>query len=377
VKSFRLTLPLVLVCVVSACGGDHKSPASPSPTSSPAPLAKPTPDSPADDAQLDNVRPTLMVVNATSNQSGAKMYEFEISDNSAFSGTASSPGVSEDPSGKTKLTVGQDLQPTTKYYWHARLVQGGSKSDWSETRSFKTKVVGYNKPGALYDPLVNGETVGSIGGSGNITWVPGQGIRMNDELAFVVYQLPQVFSSGEMSVEVTGLGPDGPPGAGKPRIFSMLDQQGAIASASRYSFNVQYRGAGGAPANCITFKAILGDNAHSLEVNNRFANIFRLDASTVYLWQAFWTPTSFRLVVKAGGATGSVVYDEAANATWGTSNWNPAQMFAFLGTNNGRFVEFDGTRIGMTLRNLWVGSMPRPDTLGSAIAEPHPFPRRR
>jgi hypothetical protein len=33
-------------------------------------------------------------------------------------------------------------------------------------------------------------------------------------------------------------------------------------------------------------------------------------------------------------------------------------------------VEFDGTRIGMTLRNLWVGSSPRPTMLGSAVARP-------
>jgi len=32
-------------------------------------------------------------------------------------------------------------------------------------------------------------------------------------------------------------------------------------------------------------------------------------------------------------------------------------------------VEFDGTRIGMTLRNLWVGSTPRPSSLGTAIAQ--------
>ena len=370
-KSLRMTLSLMLACVVSACTGT-KSPTAPAATTPPVAttLTTPAADSPGDGAQLDNVRPTLTVVNSTSSQSGARTYEFQIADNSEFAANANavSQEVSEGPSGKTTFTVGQDLQPTTAYYWHARVVQGGSKSNWSETRSFTTKLVGFNRPGALYDPLVNGETVGSIGGSGNITWVPGQGIRMNDELAYVVYQLPQVISSGEMSVEVTGLGPDGPPGAGKPRIFSMLDQPGAIASSSRYSFNVQYRGAGGAPANCITFKAILGDNAHSLEVANRFANIFLLDPSTVYLWQSFWTPTSFRLVVKAGGATGSVVYDETANATTGTTNWNPAQMFAFLGTNNGRFVEFDGTRIGMTLRNLWVGSTPRPTSLGSAIA---------
>ena len=118
----------------------------------------------------------------------------------------------------------------------------------------------------------------------------------------------------------------------------MLDRLGSIASSSKYSFNVQYRGAGGAPANCITFKAILGDNANSVEVDDRFANVILLDPSKVYLWQAFWTPVSFRLVVKEGGATGRLLYDEQSDATSGTTNWNPENMFAFLGTNNGAFV---------------------------------------
>ncbi len=366
-KSLRMTLSLVLACVSSACS-DSKSPTAPA-TPIPATLTKPATDSPADGAQLDNVRPTLTVVNSTSNQSGTKMYEFQISDNSGFTASAnavSSPEVSEDPSGKTKFTVGQDLQPTTTYYWHARVVQGSSKSDWSDTRSFKTKLVGFNRPGALYDPLVNGETVGSIGGSGNITWVPGEGIRMNDELAYVVYELPQVLPSGEISVEVTGLHPNGP--LGKPRIFSILDQLGAIASSSRYSMNVQYRGAGGNPNNCIAWKAIFGDNSRSLEpsTTQRFNSVYSLDPSNVYLWQGLWTSNSFRLVVKEGGTAGSVVYDFGVQSA--TGNWNPAKMFAFLGTNNGAFVQYDGTYAGMTLRNLWVGSTPRPTSLGSAIA---------
>jgi hypothetical protein len=363
----------MLACLVSACTGDSK-PTTPT-TPSPVTLTTPTADSPADNEQLTVVRPTLTVVNTASSQTGAKTYEFEISDkpdtgkgNAFLSPVVSSPDVAENPTGKTTFTVGQDLQTNTKYFWHVRLVQAGSTSDYSTTRAFNTKVLGFNKPGALFDPLTNGETIGTIGGTRNVTFIPGQGIRMNDELAFVVYQLPQVFSSGEMSVEVTGLGPDGPPGAGKPRIFSMLDRPNSIASSSNYSFNVQYRGAGGAPANCITFKAIMGDNSDSLEVADRFRNIVLLDPSAVYLWQAFWTPRSFRLTVRLGGLTGPVVFDETSSGG-SNLNWNPAQMFAFLGTNNGAFVEFDGTRIGMTLRNLWVGSTSRPPTF-SGLARP-------
>ena len=374
-KYLRILPALAFAGLVAGCGGS-KSSTSPTPTpTGPATLTKPALDSPADGAQLDNVRPTLTIVNGTSNQAGTKTYEFEISDNTtftaganaAFASTVSSPDVAEDASGKTKYTVGQDLQPTTKYYWHARTVQGSSKSDWSEVRSFKTKLVGYNKPGALYDPLVNGETIGSIGGSGNITWVPGQGIRMNDQRAYVVYTLPQVYSSGEISAEVTGLGPGGSPGKG--RIFSILDRLGVLASSAHHSINVQYRGVGGAPDNCIAWKAVLGDNDNSVEPNTteRYRSVYVLDPSKVYLWQAFWTPTSVRVVVKEGGATGSVLYDHQEVADTSTTDWNPPVMYAFVGTNNANYTGFDGTREGMTLRNLWVGSTPRPETLGSAI----------
>jgi hypothetical protein len=261
------------------------------------------------------------------------------------------------------FTGGSTTETDKVHQWVVRAEFQGSVGPWSTPATFIASATdGFIHATELFDPLTNGKTVGSIGGSGNVTFVPGQGIRMNDDLAFVVYQMPQVFSSGEMSVEVSGLAPDAGVG-GKPRIFSMLDRTNAIASASHYSFNVQYRGAGGAPANCITFKAILGDNANSLEADNRFNNIFLLDPSTVYLWQAFWTGTSFRLVVKQGGATGPVLYDETDHATSGTTNWNPEAMFPFLGTNNGAFVPFDGTRVGMTLKNLWVGSTPRPATL--------------
>ncbi len=359
---------LILAGTLAACGGKSNTPTSPTTTPTTTPtsptLTKPALDTPADGAQLDNVRPTLTVVNGTSNQSAAKIYEFQVSDSSTFATNAANQ-VPEDTSGKTKYALTQDLQPTTKYYWRARLVQSGTNSDWSDVRSFKTRLVGYNKPGALYDPLVNGETVGSIGGSRNVTWMPGQGIRMNDGLAYVVYELPQVYTSGEMSAEVTNLYPNGD--LIKARVFSMLDRLGVLNSMCKHSFDVQYRGTQGGPANCITFKTILGNNATGLEPPaSRYTQVYNLDPSKVYLWQAFWTPTSFRLVVKEGGATGTVLYDQTANAT-SASDWNVASMYAFIGTNNGAWVAPDGTRVGMIVRNLWVGSTPRPATLGNAI----------
>jgi hypothetical protein len=356
-----------------ACGSQATAPSPPSGTSnadgSTLKATAPTLQSPINGAVLPQGTPvTLVLKNSTMSYTTSLTlaYHFEVR---TTDGTVVVSALVSSGTTTTSYTVTAPLEGNQTYQWRARPESQGTAGPWAGFTSFVApQNDGYNRPGALFDPLIYGKTVGSIGGSGNITWVPGQGIRMNDDLAYVVYDLPQTYSSGEMSVEVTGLSPGGQPG--KARIFSMLDRLGAMASLSRYSFNVQYRGAGGVPDNCIVWKAVLGDNNHAVEATvDRFQMVFILDPSKVYLWQAFWTPTSFRLVVKEGGTTGPVVYDQKADAIPGTSNWNPEKMYAFIGTNNGAFVQNDGTRVGMTLRNLWVGSTPRPTTLGSASAQ--------
>ena len=355
----------VLVCA-TACSSS-KAPTAPTPPPPPQ-LTAPALDTPTDDEQLSTLRPELTVKNGTTNQpAGTRTYEFQIADNTEFSPVAiTGTSIAENVAGKTSFTPAEDLQPTTRLYWRARMVQGTTNSDWSPTGKFKTKLVGFNRPGELYDPLVHGETIGSIGGSRNITWMPGQGIRLNDALAYVVYDLPQVLPTGELSVEVSGLGPGGP--CCKVRVFSILDRVGALSSSSPYSMNAQYRGVNGNPDNCICFKAVFGNNAVGLEPTTaeRLGMSFVLDPSKVYLWRGVWTRNSYRLSVREAGATGALIYDFGIQSA--QANWNPSKMFAFLGTDNGRFDVLDGTLRGITLRNLWVGSTPRPSSLGSAIA---------
>ena len=227
----RLLPAIAVLAGAWACGSDS-SPSSPSSStpSTPPTLTKPAPDSPADGLQLDTKRPTLTVTNGTSNQpSAAKTYEFQISDNAAFTATASfnawfattvtATSVAEGSSGKTSYTPTQDLQPTTKYYWRARLVQGGTNSEWSDVRSFKTKLEGYNRPGELYDPLIFGETVGER--VGQTTFIAGKGIRIDNNASMVRYLLPQTVSTGEFSMDVEGLYANAPGDKGK--VFSMQE----------------------------------------------------------------------------------------------------------------------------------------------------------
>ena len=97
----------------------------------------------------------MTVRNATSDQTGARTYKFQVSDNTGFTAATTSniPGfaatigrtaVPEGTGGKTSFTPDSDLQPTTLFYWRARAVQGTTTSAWSATGTSRSKLVGFS-----------------------------------------------------------------------------------------------------------------------------------------------------------------------------------------------------------------------------------------
>lgn len=364
-------IAISLLALSLACGGKGSSP-SPTPTSS---ITAPAPDSPADGAAVATYRPTITVRNSTASVAGERTYEFVISDSSGFATTSATTGafvvfahatsVPEGAGGSTSYTPDFDLQPTTRLYWRARLVVGTTASEWTATRSFTTPIAGYSRPGELYDPLIYGATVGVPMGS--TTFLPGKGIRLNDGNAYVRYQLAQPLDSGEFSMEVEGLRPNGP--GGKLKVFSMMDGTGDLYR-SQYLLNAQYRGLNGNPDNCIAYKALFGDPFFKLEpdAGTRAAGIRALDPAKAYFWRGTWS-NEFRVVVQ-DGIDGAVVYNVgSAIADLGPlrATYNPTPHYAYLGANNGPFGEEDGSWPGAIYRNVWIGRGPRPASLGSAL----------
>jgi hypothetical protein len=355
----------------SSTGGSRQVPLDGSPTgpSGPVTLGTPAAISPVNDEQLSTLRPTLTVQNATSSQqNGTRTYEFQVSDRTDFSLGASltasflvvvnQTGVAEGSDGRTTLTVPSELQPTTRMYWRARAVQGTSTSAWSDAAGFRTKIVGYSRPGELYDPLIHPESIGTIVGSH--TFIPGKGLRLESENSYVQYLLPQVMTSGEISVEVEGLQPNGPDH--KLKIFSMNDTAGDITN-SNMQMSAMYRGINGNPPNCIAFKAVFG-SLPPLEPNfgQRTAAIRSLDPSRTYFWKAIWG-SEFRLTVADGGVNGNEIYNLGFGAAGKT--YRPA--YAWLGSTQSVFGTDAGTFPGATYRHLWIGNRPRPATLGNAL----------
>ena len=331
-----------------------------------ATLTAPSAISPINGEQLGTLRPTLTVQNGTSTVSGTRTYEFQVSDSADFSLGASltasflvainQTGVPEGD-GRTSFTLTQDLQPATRMYWRSRVVQGSSSSSWSDAATFRTKIAGYSRPGELFDPLI-GETIGTL--VGTHTWIAGKGLRLETEHSYVRYQLAAALTNGEFSVEVEGLRPNGPDH--KLKIFTMNDRD-ADPSFSDMYMAAMYRGIGGNPPNCISFKAVFGSQARIAEPNGpeRDASIRMLNPARTYFWKATWG-SEFRLLVLDGGIGGNSIY-EMAKSVGGTLRGT----HAWLGSTQAVTGTDAGTFPGATYRNLFIGNKPRPSTLGNAL----------
>ena len=362
----RSLVTLSMISIAIACGGSDNAPSGPTSPSGTSALAAPVPQSPVDDAQLTTLRPTLTVRNSTATGTGTRSYEFQITDRSDFSAASLRPlgilvsqtGVPEGPDGTTSFTPSLELQPSTRLYWRARVTAVSGTSDWSPTAQFRTKLAGFNRVGELYDPLTTGETIGTRVGS--TTFMCSQGLRVDNNDSWVKYQLASTLASGEISVEVSGLQPNGP--EFKARIFSMMDGANYLF-LSRFLFNVQYRGLNANPDNAISYKVLMGDPDLKFEPDlaGRTEGARLLNPNTTYLWTATWGDT-FRLTVREGGASGAIIY-ERSEETEGT--YNPTPHTVYLGANDALYES--GSYAGAIYKNLWVGSRPRPSTLGSAL----------
>jgi hypothetical protein len=368
----KLWVGTMAVAVIGMAGGCGKSSSPPAGPSNPGTvtLTAPTPETPVADAQLDTLRPMLTVRNGTSTGAGPRQYEFQISDRSDFTSrvmsyipgfnvVVSQTGVPEGAGGTTSFTPTSDLQPSTRMYWRARMAEDSSTSPWSNTVPFRTRLVGFNRSGEMYDPLIHEETIGTRVGS--TTFMGTRGLRVDNSTSWVRYQLVSTLTSGEISVDVEGLQAFGPTG-GKSRIFSMMDG-GDLLFDSKFLFNVQYRGASGNPDNAISYKMLMGDSdlKYEPDFGQRLDGVRSLNPAVTYVWTAKWGST-FRLTIREGGASGPIIYDRSHDTP---GVYGPTPHTVYLGSNDAAYES--GSYGGAIYRNLWVGTQPRPLSLGSAL----------
>ena len=97
-----------------------------------------------------------------------------------------------------------NLEGDQPYTWWARVEYQGEAGPWSTKWSFiAPSNDGYIRGNELYDPLVNGKSVGNI--AGPTTFIPGVGLRFHAQLSSVTYTLQQTLTEGEFSMLITGM----------------------------------------------------------------------------------------------------------------------------------------------------------------------------
>lgn len=180
-------------------------------TSSVAPtIAAPAAKSPVGGQQITGLRPTLEVENAktTGTIAGDVTYRFEISERDDFptgSRTLSAEGIAQGD-GTTQWTVPNDLIPGFLYHWRARATNGTITSDYSMRETVKTENKGFFKGNDIFDPLTNGQSVGSVIGG---HFVAGQGWEADGLGDAIDYDIPTM-TSGSFEFDVIGVEEDEP-----------------------------------------------------------------------------------------------------------------------------------------------------------------------
>jgi hypothetical protein len=360
-SSVTATVAVISLALTAACGRESSSPVSPSGQGGgPAPVAAdgstlkatpPTPTSPINNQTVTEA-PMLTATGSTMKfADGALQYRFQLF-NEAGALTQDS-GVVNTPAFRVTTALGL----RARYTWRVRAEYQGAFGPWSAVASFVSPEGGYLRANEVFDPLYNGATVGER--IGPTTFIAGKGIRLESNVSYVRYLIPQTITSGEFSMEVEGLAANAP--GDKSKVFGM--QAGTDDYITNdYRVDVQYRGTGGFPPNAITFRALYG-SADDLDVRyepdtlTRLNSAVLLNPSTTYFWKATWG-AEFRVTVREGSSSGRVLYDVGVRSPRGT--YNPMPHYAFIGTPTGRSGAESASIPGTIYRNVYIGARPRP-----------------
>jgi hypothetical protein len=351
---------VALVALTLACSSDSDSPVSPSASEGGANGASadgstlkasaPTPQSPVNNQQPDQL---VFVANKSTGTfaNATFTYEFEIR-NSGGSATVCPAAMVGGGSGSTVTytATGCNLEFEQPYTWRVRAALGNTRGPWSSTATFRAPTGGYIRGNEVYDPLINGKTVGEI--VGPVTFIPGVGVRLEDFGSHIRYRLPQTLVQGEFSLIITGMATNTE--GGKTKVFSMSEGLDDIVTNDR-RMTVEKRGD---PEGIVAWRFISHEDQVDTEGAER--EFVAFDPNQPYLWTATWNGV-FSVRIQRGGANGPTIYQKGKGYR---GAYDPEPHYAFLGSPTGR-TGLDGATVpGMIVRQVWISPNPRPASIG-------------
>jgi hypothetical protein len=366
-KTYFVTGVSVIVALSFACGRQNGAPMSPT-TSRPIvsvdevsgangatlKVTSPTPVSPVNDVVIDGVQPTLVCQPATATNSSAPLavaYDWEVYD------SAGTKVRTEVVNGTSWSVLGLNYEQ--RYTWRVRATASYIGSDgkavdtfgpWSTFGSFITpQNKGYIRGNELYDPLFNGETVGTIVGPAH--FVPGVGISLDSLASYVQYQLEVPLIEGEFSMLAQNVRTRTE--GGKTKLMAMAQGFGDITTNDR-RVTYEKRSDGS-----IAWRVITHDD--QIETSSPERVFVQFNLTDTFFFGMSWHSNIFDFNIKQGGAKGKQIYDLSKH--WHGAPYDPNPHVLYLGGPGGRAGEDSGSVPNIIIRQVWASPSPRPDSI--------------
>jgi hypothetical protein len=360
-KKLSACASIAVLALTLACSKNSDSPTTPTsaePGSSAAgpdgqtlKASKPTPQSPVNNAQQDQVSLTANKATGQFDSSAAAAYTYEFEIRNAGGTTVCSSGTIGGGSGSTVTwNPTCTLEFDAPHTWRVRATYQGAVGPWSDAASFRSPAGGYIRNNEIFDPLTNGRTVGEI--VGNVTFIPGVGVRLNDFSSHIRYRLPQTLVAGEFSIVITNLATNTE--GDKTKVMAMSEGLDDLVTNDR-RMTVEKRGD---PEGIVAWRLITRDDQVDTEGAER--EFVAFDPAQSYLFTATWNGI-FNLRIQRGGASGPTIYNKGKHYQ---GAYDPDPHYVFIGAPSGRSGLTAATVPGMVVRNVWVSPRPRPSTIG-------------
>jgi hypothetical protein len=351
----------VVLALAMACSKDSDTPVSPSGTerggTSAGPggetlkASTPSPQSPVNGAQAEQLVFTAGKSTGTFDQSLDPLYSYEFEVRSGSNVVCASGPVGGGSGSSVTWTAANCLLDfDASYAWRVRANYQDRVTAWSSDATFRSPIGGFIRGNEVFDPLTNGKSVGHV--IGPVTFIPGVGARLETFESHIKYVLPQTLTHGEFSLIVTNVATNTE--GEKTKLFAMGEGDADIVVNDR-RMTVEKRGE---PPGIVAWRFITREDQIDTEgVHNRLYVEF--DPGQAYLWTATWNGF-FNVRVQQGGSSGPTVYNKGLPYA---GVYDPTPHHAFVGAPLGRSGAVGATVPGMIVRNVWISPRPRPGNL--------------
>jgi len=318
-------------------------------------VSAPTTLSPANGVRLPNQSPVVLVLTNSTGVYSTTIgvsYQFEVL-TAGGQVAYTSPLVAQGSGSTTSHTVSIQLDGEAPYTWQARAVYQGISGPVSARASFfAPPTEGYIKDNELYDPLINGKTVGDIHGA--VKFIPNVGIQMVDSKSYVEYRLPKTLVDGEYSAIYTNLSVISPNEDPKWRLMTMREGNAAI-NDNIYRMSVDKRGNG-----AVAWRFVSGNNGSGeyIETIGQEREVQAFHEALDYFVQASWRGGYFNVLIKENGFNGQSLYNRGK---FYDRLYQPLPHMIFIGSPYAPGDRGEASTVAeMIARQIWVSPNARP-----------------